>query len=266
MKLTADNVTLCSDHALTDRYVPYPGDLGSTVTNINYDVIGALRHELGEGYEYEFVEATIRAPMAKGVLFPIQPCSVTVTYIGRYSRCDMLTHLLCHPGVEALSSSGHEAYAFFDPQDLSNTLQHAIDQLDKYISMEGPFDGIMGFSAGAVLAATYMLQKVQKSGADHRPFKCAVLLSSAESTAELNYLGLGNSECNGLIPVPTAHIWGLHDDTAPTGGEDLSRICNPTNRLVFVHDGGHEPPRSSHLTEAAHIIRRITRLGRSYRY
>lgn len=189
---------------------------------------GALRHELGEGYEYEFVEAIIPAPMAKG--------------------------------VETLSSPGHESYAFFDPQDLPNTLQLAIDQLDNYVSLEGPFDAIMGFSAGAVLAAIYMLQKVRKS--EPVPFRCAIFLSSADIAGELRCLGLSNTE--DLIRVPTAHIWGLHDDTAPNCGENLSNICDPTNRLVFVHDGGHELPRGHHLTQAAHTIRRVIRLSKRY--
>ncbi|OTA66661.1 hypothetical protein K449DRAFT_391102 [Hypoxylon sp. EC38] len=105
-----------------------------------------------------------------------------------------------------------------------------------------------------------MLQKVRKS--EPVPFRCAIFLSSAEIAGELKCLGLDNAE--GLIRMPTAHIWGLHDDTAPNCGEILSRICNPTYRLVFVHDGGHELPRNHHLTQAAHIIRRVIRLSRRY--
>ncbi|KAI1485517.1 serine hydrolase FSH [Biscogniauxia mediterranea] len=199
-----------------------------TNSSIMQSRTGALRHELGEGYQYEFVEATLPAPMAKG--------------------------------VEALSSLGHGSYAFFDPDDLPNTLQNALDQLDSYIAFEGPFDAVMGFSAGAVLAAAYMLQKGRKS--QKVPFRCAIFLSSAECAEELRYPGLDHTDRNNLIRVPTAHIWGLHDDTAPLGGKDLSCICDPTNRLVLVHDGGHELPRIGHLTEAAHIIRRAIRLSR----
>ncbi|KAI1381692.1 serine hydrolase FSH [Hypoxylon crocopeplum] len=186
--------------------------------------VRAMRHELGEGYENEFVEATITAPMATG--------------------------------VEALSSPVH--YAFFDPDDLPHTLRQAIDQLDNYVSLEGPFDGILGFSAGSVLAAAYMLHKRQLS--DQMPFKCAVFLSSAESGEEFKSLGLHNTKK--LIRVPTAHIWGLHDDRAPTGGEALSRMCDLTNCLILVHNGGHELPRGSYLTEAVHIIERVGRLSR----
>ncbi|KAI0435007.1 serine hydrolase FSH [Xylaria sp. FL1042] len=191
-----------------------------TNSSVMQSQIGPLRHELGEGYEYEFVEATIRCAPAKG--------------------------------VEALSSPGHNYYAFFDPADLA-TLQIAMGQLDSYISSEGPFDAVLGFSAGCVLAALYLLQKQQQSPA--LPFKCAIFLSCAEIREELRYLG-ADAVCN-PIRVPTAHIWGSNDATAPSGGQALSEICDAETRLTLIHDGGHEVPRGDHLTEACHVIRRV---------
>ncbi|KAI8633360.1 serine hydrolase FSH [Xylariaceae sp. FL1651] len=191
---------------------------------------GPLRHELGEGYEYEFVEATIRCAPAEG--------------------------------VEALSSPGHDFYAFFDPADLA-TLQIAINQLDGYISSKGPFDAVLGFSAGCVLAAMYILhkQQQQQQQSPTAPFKCAVFLSCAEVREEVKYLGIDAT--SDRIRIPTAHIWGSRDATAPNGGQDLRNLCEPATCLTLIHDGGHELPRSSHLTEACHVIRRVTRRRKS---
>lgn len=158
--------------------------------------------------------------------------------------------------MDALSSPDDRFFAFFDPADLS-TLTKAIAQLDAYVSAEGPFDAIMGFSAGAVLAASYLVEK-QRAGLSP-PFKCGVFLSSANSGAEMRHLGVDASAGDQvLIRLPTAHIWGSVDETAPTGGADLARYCDPTLRQTVVHDGGHQMPRIGHLTAAVHAIRRTT--------
>lgn len=164
--------------------------------------------------------------------------------------------------MEALSAPGYElGYAYYDPKD-PTTLQTAINQLDGYISSEGPFDAVMGFSAGAVLAAMYILQKQQRSAAV--PFRCAIFLASADSTIEKETLGFDG--CNiGLIQIPTAHSWGLHDSIAPQGGQDLSRLCDPSARLTHTHQGGHELPRGEQLVEFSHIIRRTMRSARHTR-
>ncbi|KAI1264011.1 serine hydrolase FSH [Xylariaceae sp. FL1019] len=182
--------------------------------------LGPLRHELGEGYEYEFVEGVIR-------------CSPT-------------------EGIEALSSPGHDFYAFFDPADLS-TLQTAVTQLDQYITAEGPYDAILGFSAGSTLAAMYILQK-QANGLSV-PLKCAVFLSAAEIDREIQHLGMDLSTCR-LSDISTVHIWGANDRTAPTGGQVLSSLCDPANRFTFIHDGRHELPRGGETVQACHVIRR----------
>ncbi|KAI0810329.1 serine hydrolase-domain-containing protein [Xylaria sp. FL0064] len=191
-----------------------------TNSSVMQSQTGPLRHELGEGYEYEFVEATIRCAPAKG--------------------------------VEALSSPGHNFYAFFDPADLA-TLQIAMDQLDHYIASEGPFDAVMGFSAGCVLAALYLVRKQQQS--PELPFKCAIFLSCAEIRQELRHLGV--DAVRNPVRVPTAHIWDANDATAPSGGQDLCEICDAETRLTLIHDGGHEVPRGHHLAEACHVIRRV---------
>lgn len=156
------------------------------------------------------------------------------------------------PGIERISSPGHLFYAFYNPEDLS-TLRDAIEQLHKYISAEGPFDAVMGFSGGAVLAASYIMQQEQS-------FQCAIFFSSAASVVELTYLGLlddhGDVLRNSIIRMPTVHIWGANDRTAPSGGADLSKLCDPAQRLILVHNGAHEFPRGDYLTQAVHCIRR----------
>jgi hypothetical protein len=158
--------------------------------------------------------------------------------------------------LDELVSPEDSFYAFYNPNDLS-TLNQAMAQLDSYISMEGPFDGILGFSAGSVLAGLYLAEKQRKTG--QVPVKCAVFLSSATSIAEMTHLEIDTHHA--YIPIPTVHIWGDSDETAPTGGRDLSQICHPERRSTLIHEGGHELPRKEHLTKAAHAIRRTIYLA-----
>ncbi|PVH96912.1 hypothetical protein DM02DRAFT_730921 [Periconia macrospinosa] len=206
----------------------------SSVLNVQTAV---LRHELEDEHTYEFVEATLEAPMSEG--------------------------------VETMTAPGHSFYGYYNPQDLS-TLHGSLSQLDDYIATYGPFDVLMGFSAGAVLAAAYLLQRESRrqklseteesdvtAGVclnPYAPIRCAVFLASAESANELRYLGLDKQQA--VIQLPTAHIYGTKDDIAPTGGKDLSHVCDALVRTVVVHQGGHEIPRKEAVTEAVHAIRR----------
>ncbi|EED11962.1 conserved hypothetical protein [Talaromyces stipitatus ATCC 10500] len=207
-----------------------------TNSNIMRMQTASLRYELEDGHEYEFVEAAIPATMSQG--------------------------------IETFSTPDQSFYAFYNPEELS-TLQVTIAQLDEYITAEGPFDVVMGFSAGAVLAASYILQKQQQQGHDTPPFKCGIFLSSALSAAEMNYLGWLHSDDNDegghlTIRLPTVHIWGANDQTAPTGGADLSKLCDPAQRLIVIHDGTHELPRGEHMTQAVHAIRRALYAASQY--
>ncbi|KAJ5715854.1 serine hydrolase FSH [Penicillium malachiteum] len=142
-------------------------------------------------------------------------------------------------------------YAYYNPDDAA-TLPVVLDQLSSYVDAQGPFDGVMAFSAGAVLAALYLLQHWQQGKL--LPFRFAVFFSTASSEAELAQLSLDPTP--GCLKLPTAHIWGQNDLTAPTGGAAIASLCDPSQAFVSVHEGGHEFPRLSKLTEAVHMIRR----------
>lgn len=135
-----------------------------------------------------------------------------------------------------------------------------MSQFDEYLAAEGPFDAILGFSAGAVLAALCMAVKALRG--EEIPVKCAIFIASANCDIEKTYLGLDQGTGPINIPIPTAHIWGANDTTAPTGGRDVSLLFDASLRAAFVHDGGHEFPRKRFLTEAALVMRRVLQQGR----
>ncbi|KAI1828363.1 serine hydrolase FSH [Xylaria intraflava] len=195
-------------------------------TGSNSDIMqlqtAALRYELADDHEYDFVEGAETAPMS--------------------------------PDVASLASPDQSFYAFYDPNDYRG-LRVAIDQLDDFVSKEGPYDAVLGFSSGAVLAALYILHKKRQGTTERNmPFKYAIFLSSARSKDAMRSLQM--DPCSDIIRIPTAHIWGSGDDMEPTGGEDLCQICDPRCRAFFVHKGGHESPRDMDLIKAVHAIRR----------
>lgn len=134
--------------------------------------------------------------------------------------------------------------------------------LDKYIITEGPFDAILGFSAGSVLAALYLREKVRNG--EMIPIKCGIFLASATSAREEEYLGLTKERDVARINIPTAHIWGAQDDIAPMGGQDVSQMCDQAVCFTLVHDGGHEFPRKGYLTEATKVVQRVLQLTREH--
>lgn len=163
---------------------------------------------------------------------------------------------LCPLEVEALAIPDQRFFSWFDPANFA-TIPYCINQLGDYISTEGPFDGVIGFSAGAALAAFYMIEMKRRDIGP--PIKCAIFLSCAPSAAVQDYMNVQEAD---LISIPTANIWGTNDNVAPTGGEELRGMCDPVTQSVVTHDGGHEVPRKSHITEAAHAIRRTIYLGK----
>ncbi|RYP57266.1 hypothetical protein DL769_009592 [Monosporascus sp. CRB-8-3] len=182
-----------------------------------------LRHELEGEHEYEFVEATAAGPMAED--------------------------------VASLATSDQSFFYYWDPADYKG-LHMSIEQLDTYIHAEGPFDVIMGFSAGSLLAAMYILglQNGTAWQGGRLPFKCAIFVCTAGIGATAKSLGLNHG--TERIKLPTVHIWGSKDHIETTGGADLVRICDAETRRVVVHDGGHEFPKGTYLTAAVHAIRR----------
>ncbi len=149
----------------------------------------------------------------------------------------------------------------------------ALAQLEAYLEAEGPFDGVIGYSQGATLAATYLIRFAQRrhpaaaaaAAAVPLPFKCAVFFSGGRPV-DPRLLDRGElrlidpAELPGpLLPLPTAGIWGRNDALWPGGGEALWRLCDPAARVRFVHDEGHDIPGSRARDAVAGAVGAIRR-------
>ncbi|KXX75425.1 Family of serine hydrolases 3 [Madurella mycetomatis] len=188
----------------------------------------AIRYELGDSHTYEFIEGTIPTPMA------LEFANV--------------------------ASSTDEFFAYADFDDLASCLK-ALNQLEVYVASEGPFDGLLAFSQGATISATY-LAHAQRRGVTV-PFKCAIFFSTG-GVFDVDLLAKGEismltpEDVGEVIQIPTAHIWGLNDSTVRSAA--VAAVCAREKRQVFVHDGAHEIPgvRSpADVKSSVRVMRRV---------
>ena len=147
----------------------------------------------------------------------------------------------------SLSDFDEGHFGYYDPEAPSTAIK-ALDQLDAFVSSHGPFDGVIGFSHGAQLAAWYIVHKrLEGATSAKAPFKCAILFSplGVYDSKEWHATGLVRKldpEANrGTIGIPTLVVWGTNDPWKDEA-HGVSLLCNPQTSYTYVHSGGHEIP------------------------
>ncbi|CAD6447148.1 b02d05e5-f9f0-4a0e-a536-713537cd595b [Sclerotinia trifoliorum] len=204
----------------------------------------ALRSELGDRHSFQFLEGVISVP----------PAPEIATYLTGNDVC----------------------FTYFD-YGSEDSISKALEDLARYVVEEGPFDGIMAFSHGASLASMFIIQSLQKNREALRrspqspektpftAFQCAIFLCGVRPTnvclaanADGHIRFLDGHLDGVVIDMPTAHIFASNDGAMPGESEKLSELCAPDNRVIFIHDQGHEVPKSKEaVLGAVHAIRRV---------
>lgn len=214
----------------------FENQTGKSFTHVrNYPLLmlhrhkAALRYELGYHHTYEFVEGTYSTDPA--------------------------------PEIRGATSTADEFFSYVDIQDISSWAK-ALDQLEEYLAVEGPFDGVFAFSQGAQLAATYIVHKTRQSPQSNPIFKCAVFFSAGmaydpDQLQQKTDRPLSHAVDGEVIRIPTAHIWGCNDSSS---GEQVSGICASECKEIYVHDGGHEIPGARMSVAVRSIVRAIRRV------
>ncbi|KAF2183647.1 hypothetical protein K469DRAFT_710446 [Zopfia rhizophila CBS 207.26] len=176
-----------------------------------------LRQALGPQHEYEFVDGTIE-------------CDPTPDIATSFPTC-------------------HKYYSYFEREP--NSINAALDDLEEYLTTNGPFDGIWGISQGAMLAATYLARRYPKAleHSSYQSIKCAIFICAMPlCILDDGDPRLATSDIEGeLVRIPTAHIYGALDPSYEKSISLKSR-CRKDLALAFDHGGGHELPRSHEKT------------------
>lgn len=136
--------------------------------------------------------------------------------------------------------------------------------------MEGPYDGVMGFSMGASVAHSYILHKEQevKCGkATQGPFKFGIMFSTIRPPYDCNALSHGTlayldpRAMDKPCTTPTTHIWGMEDFNRAEAQQSID-FFHPKSRFVFTHGKGHQIPSSEEdVVSMVKAIRRVLMLA-----
>ncbi|XP_077560562.1 esterase OVCA2-like isoform X2 [Haemaphysalis longicornis] len=121
--------------------------------------------------------------------------------------------------------------------------EKSVKTVEEACKLQGPFDGVLGFSQGA--AFTAILLAMQSLGKVECGFKFGVLVSGFHCeicTLDDPFVR------EGLITVPTLHILGEADTIIPKARsmEFLHFFVSPT---ILCHPGGHFMPTTSQSKE-----------------
>lgn len=124
-------------------------------------------------------------------------------------------------------------------------LNPAFLELREIIAQKGPFDGLIGFSQGAALAAA-LCQNITELVSDHPKFKACVIFSGFKLAAP-QYQRFYDSK----ITTPTLHIMGTMDTIlSEERCMELYDCCDEARRCLYKHPGGHFVPSQKPVLDA----------------
>jgi pimeloyl-ACP methyl ester carboxylesterase len=148
----------------------------------------------------------------------------------------------------------------------------ALKNLDSYVTTEGPFDGVIGFSQGAGLAAMYLIRRLIEDPECESPFKCAILMSRIGVYDEKKWVESGKLSLLESLPphrkkidIPTVAIWGQTDEYSRKESELTESFFGPHRVWSYVHRGGHDVPGPHIPGSVSQTIKLINRAVTSVR-
>ncbi|KAL3472598.1 serine hydrolase FSH [Aspergillus californicus] len=190
----------------------------------------AVRYELGDGHTYDYGEGMFPTPIA--------------------------------PEVASFVTGNESGLSYFDLKSGSDFLR-PVQELEDFITAEGPYDGVIAFSQGIIIAATLIIRNVQEG--KPVPFKCAIFfnprlgpLDIGETSRTGRPVEIDPSTSPGVMGLPAALIWG-DQDPDQVKAQEMVGLFVPEQLSTFVHHGGHEIPGTSAndaMIKSANAIRR----------
>ncbi|CEO58651.1 hypothetical protein PMG11_03359 [Penicillium brasilianum] len=133
-----------------------------------------------------------------------------------------------------------------------DVMQYLYDTLEKHPDI----GGIIGYSEGASIAATFILdeqRRFEENGRERR-IKCAIFMTGWPPIDPNKGIILADQD-DDLIDVPTLHVVGANDPFRH-GAYALYNVCDPDTAAFFDTGKGHTIPRSGLvISELADAIR-----------
>lgn len=215
-------------------------------------MIAAIRYELGEKHSFDFVEGCI----------PYEADSSEFRMI--FKQSDLRREMNPVRLTSALDFKhmlpAHEKTWTYFGED-TKTAVSAVEHLEAFVEIEGTYDGVITFSQGSALVATWMAHRLRHGKTS---FRCAIFLSASVlgvdlgSLREGNFVTLSHAKMGEVIDIPTAHVWGVADPYAEIARE-FSLLCDSSVRSVATHSGGHEVPGPKSKDDLINTVNAIRR-------
>jgi hypothetical protein len=141
-------------------------------------------------------------------------------------------------------------------------LEAGVSLVNRTIEEEGPFDVVIGFSEGASVAASAIVNRALSNPLEPPDslFKAAVFIAAWPPIDVVDQRKLTSEIVGQIIQIPTTHVIGANDPYM-NEGICVRDMCNADKALTMMHKGMHEVPldKSSGMTMAAMIMKNIQR-------
>ncbi|CAI7583109.1 unnamed protein product [Penicillium palitans] len=151
------------------------------------------------------------------------------------------------PGIAGYYDGPYYSYYRFprtfshEDSDESDILE-AYEQLSETVALEGPFDGVLGFSHGGTLAAGFMIHHAKMNPNEPALFRCAIFINSLPPfRMEPGKRPVVDEGLEGFISIPCVHIAGAKDPLFEYS-MTLYRLCAARYSTFTVHGKGHDVP------------------------
>uniref|UniRef100_A0AAQ4QWG3 Esterase OVCA2 n=1 Tax=Gasterosteus aculeatus aculeatus TaxID=481459 RepID=A0AAQ4QWG3_GASAC len=117
-------------------------------------------------------------------------------------------------------------------------LDESVKAVREAVRIQGPFDGILGFSQGAAFVAMLCFLQEQKLEPEFS-FRFAIFVAGFRSACEEH-----KRFYNSPLEIPSLHVFGLEDRVIP---DSMSRelLLSFQDPQVLTHPGGHFVPAAS---------------------
>jgi hypothetical protein len=185
------------------------------------------------------------------------------------------------PGIEEVFRN--PPYFVWNRYYVPSEVSKVHDYVRVVVAQNGPYDGVIGFSEGAALAAALLLEDASSVTRRQVPmFRFAVFLNAVNLLSPSTALGKRMSEIDArnamdafaggvnkhqypaldcvyalcaksaptLINIPTLHVIGLKDPFRDTS-EDLIKLCEGELAMTVRSPAAHEMPRGQGLEDMA---------------
>ncbi|KAJ5794051.1 hypothetical protein N7457_000650 [Penicillium paradoxum] len=126
-----------------------------------------------------------------------------------------------------------------------------VDRLVDILDSEGDIDGVLGYSEGAQIAASLILEEQRREREFGRKprLKCAIFFCGWPPIHSVSgKIVLADDFEEEPITIPTCHVIGASDPFLD-GAMALYNMCDPDTADLFDHGGGHVLPRGKQTVQ-----------------